>query len=222
MTAHYETRECPSEFQERITRMFGVNKFGDPHYRIGWAQSEVMQMGFSEFKSNGQERAGYQLKYKGAPMPCWCILRWKDPSNYGSPELFYQNTYLDNSDVYFMGEYPWRGKYEILYNLCNKRFEGKQLVIESLQLSHTLIDKIIPLLIESQYLTHAERQAAKQMARDFEHRKQVNEIADKMMNDLPAWYGPVSYAHQGCRTSLLDRKMQQILICRILQNFWLT
>lgn len=190
--------------------MFGLNKFGEPNYRIAWAQSEFQKMSFSRPGSGGGETTGYELTYKAGGTPSWLILRWKDPSNYGSPELFYENTYLDNMDLYFLGEYPWKGRYEVLYNLCSKEFVNGKLVIEHIELSHSLIDKIIPLLIESQYLSNFERQAARKMAKEFEHKKMVNEITDRMMNDLPAWYGPVSYAHQGCRTALLDQMMAKI------------
>lgn len=190
--------------------MFGRNKFGDPNYRIAWAQTEVQRMGFTRFTDRDLEKSGYQERYKGSPTPCWMILRWKDPINYGSPALFYQNTYVDSWDVYFMGEYPWKGRYEILYMMCSKEFKDGKLIITALPLNHTFIDKIIPLLIESQYLTDHERKAAKQLAKEFEHKKEVNEIAERMMHDLPAWYGPVSYAHQGCRTSVLDLMMQKI------------
>lgn len=204
-----ETRQCPKEFQDRLTRMFGTNKFGGPNYRIAWAQTETQQMGYSRFTDRGS-KSGYTEKYKGSPIPCWMILRWKDPSHYGSPDLFYSNTYLDGQDVYFMGEYPWKGRYEILYQMYSKEFKDGELVIDALPLNHTFIDKIIPLLIEAQYLTAYERQAAKQLAKEFERKKEVEELADRMMNDLPAWYGPVSYAHQGCRTSVLDRMMGKI------------
>lgn len=189
--------------------MFGKNKFGEPNYRIAWAQTETQQMGFSRFTERGV-RSGYEERLKGSSTPSWMILRWKDPSHYGSPDLFYSNTYLDAEDVYFMGEYPWKGRYEILYMLCKKEFVNNVLVIDALELSHTLIDKIIPLLIEAQYLTNFERQAAKKMVREFEHKQDVDALTDRMMNDLPAWYGPVSYAHQGCRTSLLDQMMAKI------------
>lgn len=190
--------------------MFGLNKFGDPIYKIAWAQSEFHTIGSSWFTSMGEEKIGYRQEYKGAPMPCWMILRWKEPSQYGSPGIFYLNTYLEGLDIYFLGEYPWKGRYEILYNMCHKEFRNGKLIVEALPLNHTFIDKIIPLLIESQYITAAEREAAAKLAKEYEHKKQVNEITDRMMDSLPAWYGPVSYSHQGCRTSLLDKKMAQI------------
>lgn len=208
-----EMRYCPPEFQERLTRMFGVNKFGDPLYRFAWAQTETQKMGFSAFSERGTN-CGYRDKLKGSSTPCWMLLRWKDPSHYGSPDLYYANSWMDDGEegqgFYVTAEYPWKGRYEVLYMMCSKEFKNGELFVHALPLNHGFIDKVIPLLIESQYLTAFERQAAKQMEKEYHHRQEVNELADRMMNDLPAWYGPVSYSSQGCRTALLDRKMQEI------------
>jgi hypothetical protein len=189
--------------------MFGKNKFGGSIYKIAWAQSEVQKMAFSRFTDRGDVN-GYEYRLKGSNTPCWMIMRWKDSSHYGSPDLFYMSTYMDGMGLYFMGEYPWQGRYEILYMMCSKEFKDGKLIVNALPLNHTFIDKVIPLLIESQYMTAFERQAAAQMERDYLRKQEVNELADRMMNDLPAWYGPVSYSHQGCRTSLLDKRMELI------------
>jgi hypothetical protein len=205
-----ERRECPPEFQERITRMFGVNQFGDPLYKITWAQDTFHVMGGPYFTTEGYERIGYRDRYQGSPYPAWQIMRWKSPKEYGTPGLWYAQTYLDEWDIYLLGPYPWRGRYEILYQLFRKEFVGNELKIIPLPLTHTLIDKIIPLMIESQHLSVLERQAAAKLAKEYEHRQAVNEIADRMMSDLPAWYGPVSFSKQGVRTNLLDRMMDRI------------
>jgi len=204
-----ESRQCPKEFQDRIDRMFGKNKFGGPIYKIAWAQSETQKMAFSRFTDRG-DVSGYEQRLKGSNTPCWMIMRWKDPSHYGSPDLFYSNTFMDGMNLYFMGDYPWQGRYEILYMMCRKEFVNGKLEVNALPLDHLFIDKIIPLLIECQYMTLFERQAAAQMEKEYLRKQEVNELADRMMNDLPAWYGPVSYSNQGCRTSLLDTMMDKI------------
>jgi hypothetical protein len=189
--------------------MFGANKFGDPNYRIAWAQTETQQMGFSTFTDRGV-KAGYRDRLKGSSTPCWMILRWKDPAHYGSPDLFYSNTYLDAEDIYFMGQYPWKGRYEILYMMSSTEYVDGTLIVDALPLNHAFIDKVIPLLIEAQYITAFERQAAKKMVEEYKRKEETNEIAERMMDTLPSWYGPVSYAHQGCRTSVLDKMMHKI------------
>jgi hypothetical protein len=190
--------------------MFGVNQFGDPNYKITWAQNQFHVMGGPYFTEKGWERVGYRERYQATPYPCWQIMRWKQPREYGSPAVWFSNTFLFEWNLYMLGGYPWRGRYEVLYQLCRKEFVNEKLEIHALPLSHTLIDKIIPLMIEAQNLSVLERKAAQQLAKEHEHKQQVNEIADRMMSDLPSFYGPVSFSRQGVRTSLLDRMMTKI------------
>jgi hypothetical protein len=204
-----ERRVCPPEFQERLTRMFGLNEFGDPLYRIMWAQNSFHLLGGPYFAENGWERIGYREKYLATPYPCWQIERWMAPVKYGSPRMWYGTNYVPEWEISIMGPYPWRGRYEVLYQLFRKQFAGRELKIIILPLSHTLIDKVIPCLIEAQKLSDAERVIAQKAAKEYEDRQLVNEIADRMANDSP-WYGPVSFAKQGIRTNLLDRMMEKV------------
>jgi hypothetical protein len=205
-----ETKKCPAQFQERLTRMFGRNEFGDPNFKIVWGQSEFHRMGNVWRDVHGNERHGYRLRYLCHGMPCWVILRWKSPKHYGTPELFYLQTFDHATRMNILGEYPWRGRYEVMQPLIRKEFIGGKLVIEHFPLSHVLIDKLIPLMIQAQKMTAAERQAAEQFMKEREEKAQTQEIEDRLMDSLPAWYGPVSYSRQGMHTSLLDRKMEAI------------
>lgn len=218
-----ETRKCPKEVQDRLTRTFGRNQFGDPHFKIVWGQSQFIRMGNVWRDVHGNERAGYRDRYQVACMPCWVIMRWKSPIEYGSPRTYYMNTWLpaktkessesgvDSHEGYYVtAEYPWRGRYEVMQALISKRFEDGKLVITHFPLTHYLIDTLIPLMIAFQSLSRDQQLAARDEARRRKEEKDTEELAEKMMENLPRWYGPVSYNAQGCRTSLLDRKMQLI------------
>lgn len=205
-----ETRECPAEFQDRLTTMFGVNEFGGPHFKIVWGQSEFHRMGNVWSDKHGNERKGYRERYLCHGMPCWVILRWKSPSQYGSPEAFYMNTFDSSSGMYILGEYPWRGRYEIMQSLHRKEFKNGKLIIEHFPLSHFLIDTLIPLMLKAQNLTLEEQRAAQKFVKEQEEKKQTEEIAERLMDALPSFYGPVSFSRQGIHTSLIDRKMEAI------------
>jgi hypothetical protein len=206
----HEARPCPKQFQDRITRMFGKNQFGTPNFKIVWGQSEFHRMGNIWRDKEGNERKGYRQQYLCDGQPGWNILRWKSPEYWGSPDTFYRNTFDPVSGLYILGEYPWRGRYEVLYSLTRKEFEMGRLVISHFPLSHVLIDKIIPLILATQRLTAEELAAAREANRIIEERKQADEISEMMMANLPTYYGPVSFARQGMHTSLLDRKMHLI------------
>lgn len=209
MNPTVERRECPPEFQERLTARFGLNRFGTPHFRFVWGQTELMRMGSSWFDRDGSERFGYR-EVMVSGQPCWLILKWKDPIEYGSPDAFYAVTYDGYSKLYMMGEYPYEGRYEIVQPLISKELIDGQLVIEHFELSHYLIDTILPMILAFEQLSRAQQEAARQAVAEAEHRQEVEAIADRLMHNLPTYYGPVSFSGQGIRTSLLDRKMHEI------------
>ena len=220
-----ETRRCPKEFQDRITRLFGRNRFGDPNFRIVWGQSEFIRQGNVWRDAQGNERGGYIDRYACHGMPCWVIMRWKPPESYGSPRTYYAQTWMAAKShlerdpnhphdsprgFYITGEYPWKGRYEIMQPLISKEYKDGKLVVTHFPLSHYMIDRLIPMFIAFQRLSEAEKAAARVYVREQEERKQTAQIADILEQNLPTWWGPVSYGGQGVRTSLLDRKMDQI------------
>jgi hypothetical protein len=59
-------------------------------------------------------------------------------------------------------------------------------------------------------MTQQELRAAQELIKRRQEQAENAEIADRMMNELPAFYGPVSFSRQGIKTSLLDRRMHAI------------
>jgi len=234
----HERRQCPPEFQERLTRKFGVSQFGEPIFKIVWGQSEFLRMGDIWRDRFGNERRAYRDIYQCHGTPCWVIMRWKQPAHYGSPATYYETTWDTFSKMHFLGEYPWRGRYEIVQPLyhqeitpgrkvrewvpmlnphtgiienvdCWKTVDQK-IIIHHMPLSHVLIDTIIPLIAKVQALSQDELKAIHQANKLAQHKKDVAEMAEVMAENMPSYFGPVSYSRQGVRTSLLDRKMEQI------------
>ncbi len=208
-----ETRVCPPEFQERLTRLFGKNQFGDPNFRVVWGQSQFMKMGNVWRDKFGGEQMGYRYAYQTDGTPCWNILKWYPASHYGSPAGYYMHTYMPRNPVegiYATGEYPWRGRYEIMQPLRSKEFVNGELKLEHFPLSHYMIDSIIPMILAWQRLSYEEQTAACQLAEQERIKRENQENADRMMDNMPVWVHPVSYSRQGCRTSILDKKMHQI------------
>ena len=209
-----EQRRCPPEFQARITRSFGTTIFGEPLFKVVWGQSYFHKMGNVWRDVYGNERRGYRDRYLCHGMPCWNILKWKSAKEYGTPELWYHNTWDAVSKTFILGEYPWKGRYEVLQSLyrhekqiVNGRLELK---VIPFPLSHILIDMVIPMLIEAQRMTIEEKRAAQEFVMQQEAKQESKEISERMMENLPAFYGPVSFSKQGCRTALLDKKMHAI------------
>jgi len=205
-----EKRQCPPEFQDRLTRLFGRNKYGDPLYKIVWGQSEFHRMGNVWRDKAGNERKGYRLRYLCHGQPCWNILRWEPPKKWLSPAAFYQNTFDDLSGLYIMGEYPWRGRYVVVTPLMRKEMVGNRLVIHYFPLTGILVDKVIANLRNDATLSAEQRKALNDAAKALEHKKEVESIAEMMAHNMPAYWGAVSFTGQGMHTSLLNRKMEAI------------
>jgi len=203
--------------------MFGKNQFGDPYFKIVWGQSQFIRLGNLWRDKNGRERIGYRDRYQVHGMPCWAIMRWQPPTKYGSPAIYYARSYMaakvhedgekkfDSPDGFYVtGEYPWRGRYEILQALISKEIIDGKLVVTHFPLSHYLIDVVIPMMLAFQRLSKEEQAVARAATKAAEEKATTEFIADYMEESLPRWWGPVSFGGQGIRTSLLDRKMYQI------------
>ena len=205
-----EIRDCPPEYQERLTQMFGVNRFGDPNFKIVWNQSQFIRTPQLFTDEHNEETLGYKDMYQGDGQPCWMIMRWLPPEHYGSPNTYYRNTEDKHTGGYFVGEYPWEGRYEIAQSLISKEFVDGKMEITHMPLCHFLIDVIIPMIVAWQELSLEEQRAAS-AAVEMERLKAENtEVAEKMMENMPTWIHPVSRNGQINRTSILDQKMYQI------------
>jgi hypothetical protein len=205
-----ETRRCPNAIQERLTRLFGKNQFGDPHWKIVWSQSAFIRLGNCWFDKDGTERRGYRETYVAGKAPCWVIMRWHSPEEYGSPRTYYSSTFDELTQLHYVGEYPWRGRYEVVQPLISKEIRNGRLEISHFPISHYLVDTIIPMMIAYQRLSLEQKKAAREIARAAEEKAETERIADILEDNMPKWWGPVSFSRQGIRTSLLDRKMEQI------------
>lgn len=205
-----EPRRCPPEFQDRLTRVFGTNRFHKPNYRFVWGQSNLIRLGNVWRDPFGNERRGYRDAYQSNCMPCWIIQRCKLPEEYGTPELYYLQNWDEHTRMYTCGEYPWTGRYESVMPLYQHEFVNGKMVIDHFELTHILIDTIMPIIVKVQALSIEQQEAAYLAIKAAEEAKKSEEVAEKMMESLPTYYGPVSFRGQGCRTSLLDRKMEAI------------
>jgi hypothetical protein len=206
---HKEARACPKEFQDRL-RVFGVNPYGENIFKFSWGRTAFIRMGNIWRDKYGNERREYRPRCVNQENQCWTLMRWKPASSYGSPASYYRETWDPVSRLYITGEYPWRGRYEPEQPFMSRELVGGRLVIEHLELNHYLIDRIIPMIQAFQKLSQREKDAAKEYERQEQHRKEVEMIAEQMKENLPAFINPVSYSLQGCRTSVIDKKMEAI------------
>jgi hypothetical protein len=197
-----ERRLCPSEYQDMIDAKLGTNRYGEPLFRLAWGQTETMRAGGSwpGFR-------GYKDILVVRSVPCWMILMWEPGEVFGSPELWYiQNK--DEQGFQTLGEYPYHGRYRVLHQLVNRERIGERLLTEHLELTTLIVESIIPLCkvwqdlskeVQVQCLIYDEEDRDREAAQKaFEAKKDCG----------PAFGGrPVSFTGQGCRTSLIAKKV---------------
>jgi hypothetical protein len=184
-----ERHECPADFQQILTDIYGVNRYGDPLYRVVWGQSE--------FRRVSKVDGGYENQSIGGNLAAWLIQRWTPPEKWGSRSLFNMvNKDPANNQVLF--PYPEFGQYETIHNLGSG------------QLDYGIFHSLMPFLEEITYMSEAEIKAFKERQKQLENDRDVETITDRLMDALPTRYGPTSYGRGGCRTSVLDKKMAEI------------
>lgn len=179
--------ETPEWIQEMLTSIFGVNDFGDPLYRIIWGMTPIRRVSKPE--------GGYEDR--SCNTPAWLLQRWMSPAKWGSPQLF-DLINKDPANNQLLFPYPEFGTYEVLKNLGDKA------------LDYEIIRSTVPFLQATSKLTNAQIRAYKDRQKAADERDDLNMITDRLMDALPTRYGPVSYGRGGCRTSVLDKKMEQI------------
>lgn len=152
---HYpvERRQCPEFYQERLTQVGGLNPFGEPNFKLAWAQTETTRQG-GEWEAEGEWFKGYRDVYLGDGLPHWMLMQWAAPGkNVQMPHLVAEGPtrfYLDNkcqkTGLQLLGEYPYRGSYQIVLPLVAKWFENGQMIIRGFPLSREIIEMMVPVI----------------------------------------------------------------------------
>lgn len=119
-----ETHTAPASLQLRLARAGGLNRFGEPNFRVVWGWSRLTWIGgkWTDTDSHGSvTREIVELREvpKYLPLDRWHIERWMPPETYGSPRQWYGQTVEreDGISIPALGPYPRRGEYEHCFTL---------------------------------------------------------------------------------------------------------
>lgn len=210
----YQQYECPQWFQDKLTEIGGVNRYDEPNFRVVWAQGGQKE---SLYRSGGHWHVEGQESYKGyrdlllaGGTPSWALLQWQDAIQFGTPESFYVSTHDDETGMKDLGEYPYFGKYTLLYNMCWRDISKGKMNIESMPLNSFVLDIVVPIIMDARDISWEKTQAALRGMKEKEDEADINMIEDVMRDSKLAFKGPVSYARQGCRTSIIDKKVEEM------------
>jgi hypothetical protein len=184
-----ETHEAPESLQLRMARAGGLNRYGEPNYRVVWGWSRLTWIGgkWTNFDTQGNitsERVELRWEPKYVPLNRWHVERWMPPETYGSPEQWYAQT-IEREDgiaIPALGPYPRRGEYEHCFTLedAGRRF---------LALSPTVCDAVVRAVEFSRWQPNRVRRAA--VAKREERReREWDARADAILDDAaPAFHG---------------------------------
>jgi hypothetical protein len=210
----YQQYQVPEWFQEKLTDIGGVNRYDQPNFLVRWGQGgepECTYRSGGHWHVDGQESfKGYRDLLVGGGTPSWMIMQWEDAVIYGTPESYYVGSYDEETGMQDLGEYPYSGRYRMLYNMCWRDMSQGKMRIEAMPLNSFILDTVVPIILEARDITYEKTMATMKAIKEKEDAADVNMVEDAMRDSQMAFKGPVSYARQGCRTSIIDRKVEQM------------
>jgi hypothetical protein len=209
-----ERRTCPEAFQERLTRAVGVNPYGEPLWKIVWGQTATFTAGgywphdgFLGYRqlmlSNGALR--------GEGEPCWMVLEWRPPEKYGSPALYYFENRDEYTELQTLGEYPYRGRYEVAFKLTSQELRNGRLEVLHYQLDGFILDWLVPLLQTASKMSAAERQARAKQRTELDTKAFDTNFADALKSAKDTDYGGNRTQRQLDRELMMRKQMSGFL-----------
>lgn len=199
----YEEIACPEDFAKDLADLGGYNYFGEPLFRLLWQQNQTRTIPSPEGPWYIEEWAGFRD-------PIWILQKWMPPEAYGSPEMYYwAESFFERP---LCGPYPEFGRYETIakFKTVTHDSANRKLDIQTLPLNWDTLQGLTAILINAAEMTQWEVAAARQAEKELKDRRQVEEMADRLCDALPTFYGPVDYAGLRNRTALIDRESEKI------------
>jgi hypothetical protein len=137
------------------------------------------------------------------------LMQWQDPIEYGTPESYYVMNYDEETGLQTLGEYPYHGRYRMLYNLRWSEMKDGKLLFEAMPLNSFILETVVPIIQQAKEISWEKTKAALQDQKEKEDQADINMIEDVMRSSALPFHGAaVSYQKQGCRTALVDKKIE--------------
>ena len=129
-----ERHETPESVAQRLAVAGGLNRYGEPNYRVVWGWNRLAWIGgkFEDRDEHGdlvREVVELRREPKYAAVNRWHVERWVPPETYGSPREWYAQTMESTGgrSVAALGAYPERGEYEHCFTIQGLNGEFVQL-----------------------------------------------------------------------------------------------
>jgi hypothetical protein len=189
-------RECPEWFQERLTRVGGTNRYGEPRFKLVWGESASMRDG-GYFMKDGFE--GYRDVPALGGEACWAIMMWEPAEFNGTAYRWYKDHTDEHTGLVTLGQYPYHGRYRCIRKLIHRELIGSEWYTTRMEPTHFILDVMIPLIQGWNRLTDDQKLAV------FEEEQAAEEAeADRILADSRS-------AHRIRRGSPMVQKRMELM-----------
>jgi hypothetical protein len=184
-----EAKRTPAEIAERITSAGGLNRYGEPMFRVVWGWTRLSWIGgkWTDRDASGiLVREVIQLRQvpKYFPHDRWHLERWLAPELYGSRERWEAMTFEreDGITVPALGPFPDRGEYEHCQAL-------EDAAGGFLPLVPAAVESLVRMIEFSKGLPSAQRRPAILAREAKKETDYVNWAYDVLDDGVPAFHG---------------------------------
>ena len=196
-------RPCPMEIEARLATIGGRNPFGLPLFRVVWGLDRIVKI-FGDWEDWQEVQVGpltnqktIRLKStvrelrevpKYEPRECWHLERWCPPSDYGSPEKWYEwgKEVVNGETLDTAGPFPSEGDYELCFSLTRNGLATG----EPIELISSVVEELVRALVASKNnYTFAQRKAAIEQMRAAKDRVAVGRYEAVLRNGLRPFQG---------------------------------
>lgn len=189
-------RKCPEWFQDRLTRVGGTNKYGDPRFKLVWGESETMRDGGYFL------RDGY-LGYRDVPAiggeACWALMMWEPAEKFGTAWRWYRDNTDEVTGLVTLGQYPYHGRYRVIKKFIHRELVNGEWIATRMEPTHFILDVMVPMIKGWNRLSNAERMT---VVRDDIARDEAE--ADRILADSRS-------AHRISRSSPMVQKRMELM-----------
>jgi len=180
--------DIPKTLETRLIAAGGLNRFGEPNFRVIWGQTRLTWIGgeFIKYDEHGN-KIGSIIEERELPKyfpeDRYYLEKWMPPEHYGSPEAWaeYQIETVDGIRVPNLGPYPSRGEYEL-----SMRFQTAS--GEFAQLSEDAAVELVRMIKAGEATSKTENWLAIQRHQEKEERD-WNTHADAVLDDTNVFDG---------------------------------
>ena len=106
------------------------------------------------------------------------ILEWHPPEDYETPEVYYFRNRDETTGLQILGEYPYRGRYEVAFKLSSHEFLNGRMQIQNYHLDGMILDVLIPAIVEGQRMTQKQRLRRMREVEEYQDKEHDRKIDD--------------------------------------------